>query len=80
MLLSLACFILQAELERPQSGTGEEEDTGDEEGRSEKRQLKMKSRRVSLTPTTSVRTVCWSEHRAEAVSHEVSQTKLTDSL
>lgn len=76
MLLSLACLILQADLEGLQSGTGEEEDTGDEEGRSEKRQLKMKSRRLSLTPTTSVRTVCWSE----AVSHEVSQTKLTDSL
>lgn len=59
-LFSLTSFV-QAELERPQSSHGEEEESGDEdeveeqEGRSEKRQFSTQSSRVSLSPTQPVR-------------------------
>lgn len=48
-------FFEQEELEGPQSGYSEEEETGDEEGRSEERRLKMQSSNVSPTPIKSVR-------------------------
>lgn len=48
-------FFFKQELERPQSGYSEEEETGDEEGRSEERQLKMQNSKVSATPIKSVR-------------------------
>lgn len=53
--LSLLCFFKQEELKRPQSGYGEEEEAGEEEGGSEDRQLKTQHSEVSPTPTKSVR-------------------------
>lgn len=54
-MFSLNSFV-QAELERPQSSYGAEEEIDDEdEGGSEKRRLRTESSRVSLTPTQPVR-------------------------
>lgn len=54
---SALCFFFfkQEELKRPQSGYSEEEETGDEEGRSEERQLKTQRSEASPTPIKSVR-------------------------
>lgn len=48
-------FLKQEELKRPQSGSSEEKQTGDEEGRREERQLKTQRSKVPPTPIKSVR-------------------------
>lgn len=76
-------YFKQEELEGPHSGYIEEEETDDEEGRSEERRLKMQSSKVSTTPIKSVRSsllFITQSCRLVCVWDGASQYKLSDFL